>query len=100
VTARQEILAAARSLAARSSDSTFTVEDVLNELHRRGTRYADGTIRTHVVSSMCADAPVNHAVVYSDLDRVGRGRYRLAIRGADPRRRIDPPLSRNTVATS
>jgi hypothetical protein len=53
------------------------VQDVINELRRHGSRYADSTIRTHVTSRMCADAPANHATTYADLQRVGQDRYTL-----------------------
>jgi rhamnose utilization protein RhaD (predicted bifunctional aldolase and dehydrogenase) len=76
VTARAEFLAILPALTARSSDGTFTVEDVVRELARRGSRCPDSTIRTHVVSRMCSNAPDHHAVTYDDLERVGDGRYR------------------------
>jgi DNA-binding FadR family transcriptional regulator len=75
--AREDILSAARDLAARSHDSTFTLRDVIAELSRRGTAYTESTIRTHVTSRMCANAPDNHGTVHDDLERVDRGRYRL-----------------------
>jgi hypothetical protein len=78
VTARDEVLAAARKLSVRTTDGTFSVDDIVTELHRRGSAYAESTIRTHVVSRMCANAPDNHAVTYDDLVRTETGRYRLA----------------------
>jgi hypothetical protein len=75
---REEILDAARSLAIRSSDGTFTVSEIIAEMGRRGTLYPESTIRTQVTSALCADAPVNHGTVYPDFRRVERGRYRLA----------------------
>jgi hypothetical protein len=77
MTARDEVLAAAKELAARTSDGTFTVEEILDHLRRRGSRYKPSTIRTHVTSRMCVNAPNHHAVTYRDLVRVGEGRYRL-----------------------
>jgi hypothetical protein len=75
---REEILDAARSLAIRSSDGTFTLSEIIAEMGRRGTLYPESTIRTQVASALCADAPVNHGTVYPDFRRVERGRYRLA----------------------
>lgn len=75
--ARDEILATARKLAGQSADGTFTLIDVLTEMRRAGSRYAESTIRTHVTSRMCADAPSHHARTYDDLERLGSGRYRL-----------------------
>lgn len=49
---------------------------MIDELRRRGSTYATSTIRTHVVSRMCANAPDHHARTYDDLERVADGRYR------------------------
>jgi hypothetical protein len=77
VTARDGVLDAARVLAARSPDGTFTVDDVVRFLRQRGSTYAESTIRTHVTSRMCANAPDHHASVFADLLRVSHGQYRL-----------------------
>jgi hypothetical protein len=76
VTARDEILEALPTICTRTADGTFTPEDVIDELRRRGSTYATSTIRTHVVSRMCANAPDHHARTYDDLERVADGRYR------------------------
>lgn len=78
VTARDEILEVARALAARSADRTFTVEQVVTEMRRRCSSYQESTIRTHVVSRMCCNAPDHLAVVYHDFSRIERGTYRIA----------------------
>ncbi|NYI99955.1 hypothetical protein HNR19_000654 [Nocardioides thalensis] len=77
MTARDDILAAANRLANRSSDRTFTLAEVITDVRRSGRRYAESTIRTHVTSRMCANAPNHHAVTYDDLYSLGDGRYRL-----------------------
>ena len=82
VSARDEVLAAAKVLAAKSIDGTFTANEVINELRTRGTDYQESTIRTHVASRMCANAPDNHVVTYKDFVRVDRNRYRLYLGGA------------------
>lgn len=69
--AREDILAAIRRL----DREPFTVMDMLREME--GTTYAESTIRTHITSRMCADAPDNHGTTYADLERVGHGQYRL-----------------------
>jgi hypothetical protein len=76
MTARDEIIAALPSVEARSADGSFSPEDVVDELRRRGSAYAESTIRTHVVSRMCGNAPDHHARTYDDLERVSDGRYR------------------------
>src|SRR5690242_3954114 len=75
--AREEILVAARKLADRSPDGSFTLMQIISSLRRAGTRYAESTIRTHVTSRMCADAPDHHGTTYDDFERLGGGRYRL-----------------------
>jgi hypothetical protein len=78
LTCRDEILAALPRLGQLAPDRTFTPQDVIDELRRRGSRFGESTVRTHVVSRMCADAPDHHARVYDDLVRVAPGRYRDA----------------------
>lgn len=77
MTVRSEILWAVRSLVSVRDDQTFSMAEVLDAMHRCGTHYADQSIRTHVGSVMCINAPSLHAVAYPDLERVERGRYRL-----------------------
>jgi lambda repressor-like predicted transcriptional regulator len=72
MTARDEILAALPSIEGTSGDDTFTPQDVVAELRRRGSTYAESTIRTHVVSRMCANTADHHARVYDDLARVSQ----------------------------
>ena len=76
MTARDEILVALPALRLRLGTDMFTPEDVIEELARRGSTYRPSTIRTHVVSRMCRDAPDHHAVTYDDFERVGPGLYR------------------------
>ena len=76
MTARDEILAALPSIEGRSADDTFSPQDVIDELRGRGSTYAESTIRTHVVSRMCANAADHHARTYDDLERLSNGRYR------------------------
>ena len=75
-TCRDEILDAAQFFLQRN-DGTFTPAEMVAEMRSRGSNYAESTIRTHVTSVMCKDAPVNHLTSYDDLDRVGFAQYRL-----------------------
>ena len=83
MTARQEILEVARDLTARGQ-TPFAPRDILAELHRRGTKYPDSTLQTHIVSAMCVNAPANHAITYPDLRRVGHGQYELTTEAGAP----------------
>jgi len=76
MTARHDILTALPAVRARLKTDVFGPEDVVEELARRGSQYRPSTIRTHVVSRMCRDAPDHHAVTYDELERVGPGLYR------------------------
>lgn len=63
----------------QSPDGEFSLTGIIAEMKARGSEYSERTIRTHVTSRMCANAPKNHAIVYNDfwcIDR-GSGRYRL-----------------------
>jgi hypothetical protein len=82
VTARDEILAAIPAILRKRGRDSFAPQAVIDELVRRGSPYSSSTIRTHVVSRMCTDAPDHHAHVCDDLERVAPGRYRLRNRGA------------------
>lgn len=75
-TCREAVLAALRRLEQRHGRRDFALTDITTETLAVDPQFAVSTIRTHVVSRMCANAPDNHAVVYADLVRVGRGRYR------------------------
>lgn len=91
MTARDEILAAIGRIERRSGHDVFTVVEVLDELRRSGSAYMESTVRTHIVSRMCANAPDHHAVVYRDLERLERGHYRLRRSGAAPAPPPPPP---------
>ncbi len=74
---REDILLAARALVARTGRETSGVADVIREMERRGTTYTESTIRTHVTSRMCGQAPKHHWPTYDDLERIDRNTYRL-----------------------
>jgi hypothetical protein len=86
-TARSEILVTTRKLAEQSVDGSFTLLGILAEMRCAGSKYTELTIRTHVTSRMCADAPAHHGTTYDDFQRLGGGRYRL--RNSPPRRARD-----------
>ena len=79
MTCREEILKSVPQLLAQTGDSEFTVQELVDFMEDAGTGFAESTIRTHVTSRMCANAPDNHAVTYSDFVWVRHGVYRLAV---------------------
>jgi hypothetical protein len=76
-TCRAEILACAKDAMLQSGLAYFTISDIVSRMKARGGKYADSTIRTHITSRMCINAPDHHATVYPDLERTDRGTYRL-----------------------
>lgn len=76
-TCRDEILECAQAAMQESGLDYFTISEIISCMQKRGSRYTESTIRTHIVSRMCTNAPNHHAVTYSDLERTERGQYRL-----------------------
>ena len=74
-TARDEILAAFETLEHRTRRDTFSPAELIDEARKRGAQHEESTLRAHVVSRMCANAPPHHASRTDDLVRVARGQY-------------------------
>jgi hypothetical protein len=81
VTCRDELLSAAGAVCTRSGTDTFTLAVILDEMRSRNSTYRESTIRTHVTSRMCRNAPTHHAKTYPDFEALGGGVYRLLARG-------------------
>lgn len=77
MTCRDDVLAAFARLMAKTSREAFSLTEAVREVRSHGSNYREPTIRTHITSRMCANAPDHHAVVYDDLERVGHGLHRL-----------------------
>ena len=80
MTARTDILEAIERIERRTGRGTFTISEVLDDLRRSGTSYAESTIRTHIAAHMCTNAPGE--APYPDLERLGHGLYRRLREGA------------------
>lgn len=74
---REQILEAVDAIMAGKDRKVFTVKEVVDYMKAKGTVYAESTIRTHITSRLCGNAPDNHPVTYDDLVRVGHGEYAL-----------------------
>lgn len=74
---REKVLAAFAALEP-SRPEGVPVSEVIRWVTERFPGTNPSTVRTHVTSRMCVDAPDHHAVVYGDLRRVGPGMYRRA----------------------
>lgn len=75
MTCRDEVLAAMERLEKRTGQTGIPLAEIVREVLSRG-EYKESTIRTHITSSMCVNAPANHPTRYSDLQRLERGIYR------------------------
>lgn len=76
---RDEVLRAAQSIVKRKGTNRFTVQEVVDHLKVMKTTYPESTIRTHVTSRCCVNAPNNHATVFADFERIDRGVYRICV---------------------
>lgn len=77
MTCRDAVLACFEALERDTGRDTFSLLEIIERMEAEGRNYRESTIRTHVTSRMCRNAPSNHQVTYRDLDRVGRGLYRV-----------------------
>ena len=77
MTCRKEILKCVHELIDKTGSQDFTIQDIIDCMEYKGSRYKASTIRTHISSRMCINAPDHHAVPYNDFKRTERGTYRL-----------------------
>ena len=77
MTCRDKILAATKRLTESAERDDYTLQELLKEMRQHGTTHKESTVRTHVTSRLCVNAPDHHAVTYPDLERIALGRYRL-----------------------
>lgn len=76
-TCREQILAAAKQTPQLKNRNEFTISEILNYLIQQNSPYKESTIRTHMASRMCGNAPNHHAVTYNDLTRIMPSVYSL-----------------------
>jgi hypothetical protein len=76
-TCREQILEAARGIVRERGRNEFTILEIVNRLKDTGAGFSGSTIRTHITSRCCRNAPKNHAVTYEDFERIARGCYRM-----------------------
>ena len=73
VPVHEQLLDAARLLSEASPNATFTCAEAIRALPHLNQR----TVRTHVTSRCCVNAPSNHATRYGYFIRVDRGLYKI-----------------------
>lgn len=74
MTIHEEVLHVARRICRERGDWTFSPEEVARALPELNAN----SVRTHVVSRCCVNAPKNHPHKWDYFRRVGRGKYEIA----------------------
>jgi hypothetical protein len=69
----EEVLAAARRISRERGEKTFRVRDIVLALPHLNP----SSVRTHVVSRCCVNAPKNHPHKWDYFRRTGRGEYMI-----------------------
>jgi hypothetical protein len=76
-TCRDEILSVVRHIIQVKGSNEFKVSEVIENMRKQKATYSESTIRTHIVSKCCVNAPRHHAIVFNDFERIGRGLYKF-----------------------
>ena len=90
---QQEVLAAARALCRERRGWTFSPADLVRALPHINAR----SVRTHVVSRCCVNAPKNHPHRLDYFRRVGRGLYELLPRYRKPNPTLDTHIAEHAA---
>ena len=77
MTCRDEILDTVQQIINEKGVNEFTIPEVIHHMVNTGTQFKENTIRTHIASRLCVNAPDNHAVTYADFERIGNSTYKL-----------------------
>ena len=77
MTCHEDVLSAAKAVTAAKGKNEFSPQEIIEHMKAAGSPYRESTIRTHVVSRCCVNAPNHHDVVYEYFKRVGPGTYKI-----------------------
>jgi len=77
MTCREELLKAVRNVIKGKEINEFSIDEVIDYMKQNGTKFKESTVRTHIASRCCQNAPEHHGVVYEDYLRIGHGLYKL-----------------------
>jgi len=69
----EEVLRAAQRISRERGEKTFRVVDVVRAL----SHLKESSVRTHIVSRCCVNAPVNHPHKWPYFRRLARGKYEI-----------------------
>ena len=73
----EEVLEAANAIINKKGGNEFTPNEIIIYLKEQGTAYKESTIRTHIVSRCCKNAPEHHGTRYQYFERISQGLYKL-----------------------
>ncbi|SOC22056.1 hypothetical protein SAMN05880501_113120 [Ureibacillus xyleni] len=78
-TCREQLLSATKVIIHAKGKNEFTIVEVLDYLNQHGSHFKESTIRTHITSKCCINAPNHHAETFNDYIRINRGKYALLL---------------------
>jgi len=88
---QEAVLTVANRIASQRSDWTFAVLEAVQALPELN----ESSVRTHIVSRCCVNAPKNHLHKWEYFRRVGRGRYEVL-----PKYRVSIPAEKKSSLTA
>ena len=89
----EEVLATARRICRERGERTFRVVDVVHALPHLNP----SSVRTHIVSRCCVNAPKNHPHKWAYFRRVGRGEY-VVLSPYDVKREVPKRIAESPTA--
>jgi len=93
----EEVLSTARRICRERGERTFRVADVVHALPHLNPN----SVRTHIVSRCCVNAPKHHPHKWNYFRRVGRGQYAILtpydVKMEAPRRAAESPAAYTPV---
>ena len=73
----EEVLEAAISIIKTKGVNEFTPSEVIQYLKKQNTTYKESSIRTHIISRCCINAPPHFAKRYEYFECIGHGLYKV-----------------------
>ncbi len=74
---RNELLVLIKEIVAEKEINEFSLGEVVKRAKESNFPYPESTVRTHICAKMCANSPEHHKDKTEDLERIGRGIYKL-----------------------
>jgi len=75
----EEVLEASKVIVNLKGKNEFSPEEVITYLKKQGTIYKESTIRTHIISRCCGNAPIHHGTRYHYFERIAYSLYKLIV---------------------